>query len=93
MQEPKKSHRVVYAIIDRPKTGKKFWVRVGAAFTNRDGSVNVQLDAIPISGQLQIRDARLFELPETRDSNRDRISNGASRGADTLLAGAREAAS
>jgi hypothetical protein len=32
------------------------WVRVGVAFPNRDGSLNVLLDAIPLSGRLQIRD-------------------------------------
>jgi hypothetical protein len=31
------------------------WVRVGVAFDNRDGSINVLLDAIPLSGRLQIR--------------------------------------
>ena len=32
------------------------WVRVGVAFPHRDGSLNVLLDAIPLSGRLQIRD-------------------------------------
>ena len=32
------------------------WVRVGVAFPNRDGSLNVLLDALPLSGRLQIRD-------------------------------------
>jgi hypothetical protein len=31
-------------------------VRVGVAFPNRDGSLNVLLDALPLSGRLQIRD-------------------------------------
>jgi len=31
------------------------WIRVGVAFENRDGSVNVLLDAVPLSGRLQIR--------------------------------------
>lgn len=37
------------------KNGKTFWMRVGNAFVNRDGSTNVYLDAYPTSGKLQLR--------------------------------------
>ncbi len=37
------------------RNGKTFWLRIGSAFTNRDGSTNVYLDAYPTSGKLQIR--------------------------------------
>ena len=37
------------------KNGKTWWMRVGSAFTNRDGSTNVYLSAYPTSGKLQIR--------------------------------------
>jgi hypothetical protein len=37
------------------RNGKTFWIRVGNAFINRDGSTNVYLDAYPTSGKLQIR--------------------------------------
>jgi hypothetical protein len=37
--------------------GKSFWRRCGAAFLNRDGSVNVKLDLFP-GVDLQIRDPR-----------------------------------
>lgn len=37
------------------KNGKTFWMRIGSAFTNRDGSTNVYLNAYPTSGKLQIR--------------------------------------
>ncbi len=46
--------KVVYAITERGE--KSFWTRIGVAYTNRDGSINVKLDALPISGTLQIRD-------------------------------------
>jgi hypothetical protein len=47
----------VYAIYESKNDSKERarWVRVGVAFDNRDGSVNVLLDAIPLSGRLQIR--------------------------------------
>ena len=46
--------KVVYAIIDRPP--RKHWLRVGLAFVNRDGSLNVRIDAVPLTGSLHIRD-------------------------------------
>jgi hypothetical protein len=48
--------RVVYSIVER--NNKKHWLRVGIAFVNRDGSLNVRLDAVPINGQLHIRESR-----------------------------------
>ncbi len=32
-----------------------YWSKIGVAFTNRDSSITVQLDALPVSGRLQIR--------------------------------------
>ena len=48
----------VYAIYESKTDGRDRarWVRVGVAFPNRDGSINVLLDALPLSGRLQIRD-------------------------------------
>lgn len=54
----KKNYKIVYTIVDRKSDGKKFWMRLGAAFENQDGSWNVHLDAVPTNGQLQIRDPR-----------------------------------
>jgi hypothetical protein len=45
----------VFTIIEKEGFEKKFWVRVGACFTNRDGSFNVLLDALPTNGRLHIR--------------------------------------
>ena len=49
----------VFTIEDRPakegKTQKALWTRVGTAFTNKDGSINVYLAALPVNGKLQIR--------------------------------------
>lgn len=47
--------RLVYAITKDGRGGTR-WLRVGVAFVNRDGSENVYLDAVPLSGKLQIRD-------------------------------------
>lgn len=37
------------------ESGKAWWTRVGAAFRNKDGSLSVVLDALPVNGKLQIR--------------------------------------
>ena len=55
--------KIVYAITSReakPGTGastpRKYWSRIGVAFVNRDGSLSVKLEALPVSGELHIRD-------------------------------------
>ena len=73
-QHGQKNFKVVYTIVDRPRDGKKFWLRVGAAFENRDGSMNVLLDAMPTNGQLQIREYRPFEEREER-GERSRVES------------------
>ncbi len=45
--------RHVFTVVDRG--GKSFWIRIGAAFGNYDGSETVLLDALPINGKMQIR--------------------------------------
>ena len=52
----------VYAVLDRKDGGKPYWMKVGAAFTNRDSSLTVVLDAFPAStNRLQIREQRFPE--------------------------------
>jgi hypothetical protein len=72
--------KLVYTIVER-KDGKSFWTRIGAAFTNRDGSLTLKLDAIPIGGTMQVRDW------EPRDADREaRASSQAGFGAGPTLA-------
>lgn len=46
--------KAVFAITERGD--KSYWTRVGVAYTNRDGSLTLKLDALPVSGTLQVRD-------------------------------------
>jgi len=50
----------VFAIIQRngDKKGKPFWQKIGVAFPNSDGSLNVLLNCIPLDGRIHIRDAK-----------------------------------
>lgn len=47
------------------------WVRAGSAWLNRDGSINVYLDVLPLDGKLHIREAlekdKDAPLPVTQD--------------------------
>lgn len=46
----------VYVVTDRGDQHKSWWSRIGVAFVNKDNSLNVILDAIPLTGRIQIRD-------------------------------------
>lgn len=49
-----KPMKVAYVISQRGD--KSFWNRIGVAFVNNDGSINVKLEAFPVNGELQLRD-------------------------------------
>ncbi len=53
-------HKNVYTVVDS-KSGKAIWVKIGAAFTNRDGSLTVRLDALPLNGTMQVREPTVWE--------------------------------
>jgi hypothetical protein len=41
----------------RPGRNGSIWVRAGWAEVNRDGSVNLHLDVLPLDGKLHVREA------------------------------------
>lgn len=55
MSEGKKP-KGVFVIIENERLTKPIWVRVGTAWVNRDDSLNLVLDALPIGGKLHVRD-------------------------------------
>ncbi len=81
--------KAVYTIIEKdsaPTSGpngrkKGFWVRIGAAFVNHDGSYTVKLDALPVNGTLHVRD-----WPKERDWPRMPAPLSRSLEADILAA-------
>jgi hypothetical protein len=64
--------KIVYVISER--NARKFWNRIGVAFTNSDGSMNVKLEAIPVSGEMQIRD--YVPREESQHAAASRSTNG-----------------
>jgi hypothetical protein len=49
------SSKAIYTVVERAND-RPFWLRIGWAHTNRDGSLSMKLDALPIDGRLQVRD-------------------------------------
>jgi hypothetical protein len=49
----------VYAINEKDGDRAAWWQKIGMAFTNRDGSISIYLDALPLgTNKLQVREAR-----------------------------------
>lgn len=61
MNENKKA---VYHVADKPE-GKPIWTKIGSAYINKDGSINVLLDSLPLDGRLHIRDENKKEKNST----------------------------
>jgi hypothetical protein len=47
--------KAVFTVVER-SPGKSYWIRVGVGFVNRDGSITLKLDAVPVNGTLQVRE-------------------------------------
>jgi hypothetical protein len=73
----------VFSIKEIPETQKEekktVWVKAGSAFLNRDGSLNVYLDVLPLDGRLHVREA-LDDKRADNNSNNSRTTsaNGSS---------------
>ena len=61
-----KTMKTVYTIVERGP-GKSYWTKIGVGFTNRDGSINLKLDAIPVNGSIQVRDYEPYERRSPQD--------------------------
>lgn len=52
------------------KDGTHHWLRIGSAFPNKDASINLYLDAIPLGSKvLQIREMTDEDFARRRDHN------------------------
>ena len=54
-------HKAVYVIVENDRLEKPLFRRVGTAFVNKDQSLNVILEALPIEGRLHIREPRAHD--------------------------------
>lgn len=44
-----------FTVRDRGEDRKPFWAIIGSAWTNKDGSFTLKLDALPIDGEIVVR--------------------------------------
>lgn len=71
-------------IPEKPNEEKRtLWVKAGTAWVNRDGSLNVYLDVLPLDGKLHVR--------EPLDDKRAESSNSSSRAASANGSSTQEA--
>ena len=56
MEAKETKMKAVFTIVEGDKLKKALFRRIGTGFVNRDASLNVFLDALPVSGKLHIRD-------------------------------------
>ena len=78
MEDQARTMKAVWTIVERAQQGgptKSYWTRVGVGFVNRDGSLTLRLDAIPLGGTLQVREWQdpLERRPDGPDSARPRL--------------------
>ncbi|HUS30335.1 MAG TPA: hypothetical protein VMZ53_17625 [Kofleriaceae bacterium] len=87
-QEKKKMFKVISPIDKRD--GSKFWMRCGVGYRNKDESINMYIDALPVNANkdgrpltLQLREVteeEMRERSEKRASSGDRGGGGSDRG-------------
>lgn len=74
---------VVYAIPEAKDGEKAYWPKLGVAYTNRDGSITIVLDGLPINtNRLQVREPR--PPAEGRGPAEPRAAGGGRREFDTV---------
>ena len=66
MEAKENKLKAVFTIVEGDKLEKPLFRRIGTGFVNRDASLNVFLDALPVSGKLHIRD-----VEPRREQNRE----------------------
>lgn len=54
MFETRKKYKVLCPVT-KPDGGV-YWMRLGSAYDNKDGSQNMYLDALPVNGKLHVRE-------------------------------------
>ena len=62
--------KAVFTLVPDERLGRPLYRRIGTAFVNRDASLNVILDALPVTGRLHIRDVDV-RRPDLREAAGD----------------------
>lgn len=59
--------KAIFTIVESDKLEKPLFRRIGTGFVNRDGSLNLFLDALPVNGKLHVRDVRPEKATEAAE--------------------------
>lgn len=62
MSQQKRMFKVLGIVPKHSNPKESMWLRLGTAFVNRDDSINIYLDAMPRSFELQLREFDADEL-------------------------------
>lgn len=76
MEEQQRTMKAVFTVVERGTSNgmtKSYWTRVGIGFVNKDGSINLKLDCLPINGTLQVREWEPYDRrPDAPEASRPR---------------------
>jgi hypothetical protein len=64
MEDNARNMKMVWTMVERGQANgltKSYWTKVGVGFVNRDGSITLRLDALPLNGTLQVREWEPFD--------------------------------
>lgn len=75
----KKMFKVICPVEKKDGTGT-YWGRTGVAYENKDESINIYLDFLPMNGKLQLRAFTEDELRERSDKRAQYGSRGSGAG-------------
>lgn len=53
-------------VVEYGQEGKSRWTKIGAAFVNENGSIGVQLDALPVNGKI------ILQIPLSKEEREQR---------------------
>ncbi len=72
MEDNSRNMKLVWTMVERGQANglaKSYWTKVGVGFVNRDGSITLRLDALPLNGTLQVREWEPFDRrPDAAES-------------------------
>ena len=54
-----------YQVRDRGENKKSIWTEIGVGWENKDGSISLSLNSVPLDGKIQVR---VFEIKDANSN-------------------------
>jgi hypothetical protein len=64
----KKPTHTAYTVREGKDGAKSYWLEIGSAWTYKDGSLALVLDALPVAGRIVIRERQIAETENSDDN-------------------------